>query len=576
MIGIEFTDLLEQGTFFRFGARQGFLSLVIASYLLHHHGIRILAPLTSLLKGNPGKKRLSVLRIQPAEAISAHDIDRVLEAVREVCRIIANSNEGVLVGHLVGLDITDVESANPAPAALAAQPRQRHVDFDARVGFTMHPTRIDQIRHFYLPSLEGRADSKRLATWWNELARFLEPDVVHTAYIASDGFVVQANFVLVPFLPRYMSDVYARARDPQTSTRLDRLRLQEIQDKVQDAVTVARELGDDHIPTSIVGLGAFTSIVTDRGRTINDYEVPVTTGNAYTTGLMVDGILRAAEQRGLSLCSAEGAVVGAAGNIGSALAALLCTKLGSMRLIGRAGGGSLERLRRIRRQCLLYLCQKAREQMEASVPIEQVRVGGVGDRILLDIVLPALASIDQAASGWARAAAWLRDGEGVSPELASLIEEALDLNGGSSGNAYITLHDSRDAISQCDVVTIATNSPESRLISPETVKNGAIVSCASVPSNLSSAFKDHLGDYLVFDGGYARLPEGQEIDCDGFPRDGLAHGCFSETLMLGFDGRNKSFARGRLTPEQVEQTLAMAALYGFELGELIMADQGAS
>ena len=121
-------------------------------------------------------------------------------------------------------------------------------------------------------------------------------------------------------------------------------------------------------------------------------------------------------------------------------------------------------------------------------------------------------------------------------------------------------------------MTIATSSPESRLITPETVKKGAVVSCASVPSNLSAAFKDHLEDYLVFDGGHARLPEGQEVRFVGLPSGGLAHGCFSETLLLGFDGQNNSFARGSLTPEQVEQTLEMAGLYGFELGELIMVD----
>ena len=71
--------------------------------------------------------------------------------------------------------------------------------------------------------------------------------------------------------------------------------VQEVQDKVQDAVTTAKELGDDHIPTSVVGLGAYTSIVTDRGTSVNDYEIPITTGNAYTAGLLVQGILKAAE-----------------------------------------------------------------------------------------------------------------------------------------------------------------------------------------------------------------------------------------------------------------------------------------
>ena len=61
-----------------------------------------------------------------------------------------------------------------------------------------------------------------------------------------------------------MSETYIRGRRSDGVTRIDRARFLEVQDKVQDAVTTARELGDDHIPTSIVGLGAYTSIVTDR------------------------------------------------------------------------------------------------------------------------------------------------------------------------------------------------------------------------------------------------------------------------------------------------------------------------
>jgi len=74
-------------------------------------------------------------------------------------------------------------------------------------------------------------------------------------------------------------------------------------------------------------------------------------------------------------------------------------------------------------------------------------------------------------------------------------------------------------------------------------------------------------DYFVFDGGFARLPEGNEIDCIGLPEKGLAFGCLCETILLGFDGQNCSFARGSIKPEQVDRTLSMAELYGFQLGD---------
>lgn len=565
MIGLEFADLEDKSPLFRFGVRQGFLALLIASYLLRYHHIRVLSPLTTLLKGNPGKKRLSILRIQPAADISQGDMDHVLTALEEVLNAISHNNEGVLIGHLVGVSLSDQERRNPSRLDVTYPLSDRRADFDARVGFILHPTRIDQVIRYYCPALEGRVDRKKFAMWWSRLARFLEPDVIHTDYIKSDGFVVEANFVSVPFLPRYLIDVYTKAGRAPNPQRHDFLRLEEVRDKIQDAVTTAKELGDDHIPTSMVGLGAYTSIISDRGTEVNDYEVPITTGNAYTAGLLIQGILKAAELSRITLPDAKAAVVGAAGNIGSVLAAILSGHVGSLRLIGRNGGG-LRRLRKARMQCLLYLCRKAREQVTSAASLDDIKIGGLGDRIFREIVLPALRTSDEA-SGWRRAENWLRGREGDSPELGSLLEDALDRRGGMESNDYITLHLSIEAVRDCDVVTIATNSPESRLITPELVKKGAVISCASVPSNLSTAFKDHLQDYFVFDGGYARLPEGHEIDCVGLPGKGLAYGCLSETLLLGFEGQNSSFAKGPIKPEQVERMLAMADLYGFELGD---------
>ncbi|HEX9727015.1 MAG TPA: aminotransferase class III-fold pyridoxal phosphate-dependent enzyme [Gemmatimonadales bacterium] len=569
MIGVEFADLEDKSPLFRFGVRQGFLALLVASYLLHHHDIRTLAPLTTLLKGNPGKRRLCILRIQPPAAITQDEIDRVVRALEEVCRVIDRNHEGALVAHLLGVTLPGALRRDPPVAPVRYPPSRKRVDFDARVGFVVHPAHVDQLLDYYFPTLQGLVERKRLAIWWSRLARFLEADVIHTDYVRSEGFVVEANVVSVPFLPRHLVEVQTRAVGMPNPDRLDLLRLEEIRDKIQDAVTTARELGDDHIPTAMVGLGAYTSIVTDRGKTVNDYEVPVTTGNAYTAGLMVQGIRKAADLKGLPLAQARAAVVGAAGNIGSVLAALLSGHVGTLKLVGRDTRDGLDRLRQTRRQCLLYLARKARAHVEQGASLDELAVGGVGDRILREIMVPALAggAAPRPSGSWRRADEWLHGADHDLVLLGDRIEAAIDRDGGMEGNDYITIHLSVDAVKDCDVITIATNSPEAQLITPALVKPGAVVSCASVPSNLSAAFEGHLRDYLVFDGGFARLPEGHEIDCVGLPRNGLAFGCLSETLLLGFDGRNSSFARGRIMPEQVEETLRLAELYGFTLGE---------
>jgi hypothetical protein len=241
--------------------------------------------------------------------------------------------------------------------------------------------------------------------------------------------------------------------------------------------------------------------------------------------------------------------------------------VGRLRLVGHdSGEDSLQRLRTTRLRCLVYLARKAREQVRSGTPLEDVRVGGVGDRILREIVVPALRAGGDS-PGWRVVNDWVHGRVRYSLELAGFLEAAVDRDGGMENNDYITLHLSVEAVGDCDVVTVATSSPEGRLVTPELVKRGAVVSCASVPSNLSAAFQDHLDEYLVFDGGYGRLPEGNVIDCVGLPENGLAFGCLCETILLGFDGQNCSFARGAIKPEQVDRTLELADLYGFELGE---------
>ena len=78
---------------------------------------------------------------------------------------------------------------------------------------------------------------------------------------------------------------------------------------------------------------------------------------------------------------------------------------------------------------------------------------------------------------------------------------------------------------------------------------------------------------MAFDGGLARLPENARLDFVGLPAEGLAFGCLAETLLLGFDGDNHSFCKGRVSVAQVHRTWAMAARHGFGLGAFQLGGQ---
>jgi predicted amino acid dehydrogenase len=138
-------------------------------------------------------------------------------------------------------------------------------------------------------------------------------------------------------------------------------------------------------------------------------------------------------------------------------------------------------------------------------------------------------------------------------------------------DGLISTHTDFGALKTADVIVVATNSSDEELIRPEHVKDGAIVCGTSVPSNLSKSFT---GDARVtaFDGGFAKLPDGSQINFVGMPTDGMAYGCLAETLVLGFDGLNHSFSKGPLTTDQVYAITEIAQTHNFDLGTLKFDD----
>lgn len=101
--------------------------------------------------------------------------------------------------------------------------------------------------------------------------------------------------------------------------------------KIVQTGRLAQKLG-----ARILGLGAFTSVVGDGGVTVaRRLGMPVTTGRSLTAAFAVEALEEAARARGLSLQTANVAVVGATGCVGSACAELLAPLAGELVLVGR-------------------------------------------------------------------------------------------------------------------------------------------------------------------------------------------------------------------------------------------------
>ncbi|MGQ9731170.1 MAG: shikimate dehydrogenase [Candidatus Zipacnadales bacterium] len=118
---------------------------------------------------------------------------------------------------------------------------------------------------------------------------------------------------------------------PATSRQLVEWPPERAYQRILQAVDMAARWG-----AKIVGLGAFTAVSGDRGKTIADRaEVAITTGNSYTVYTAIEGSLKAAELMGIDPKQARTAVLGAGGSIGRACALLLAPEVGSLALAER-------------------------------------------------------------------------------------------------------------------------------------------------------------------------------------------------------------------------------------------------
>ena len=165
-------------------------------------------------------------------------------------------------------------------------------------GFVIHPPSLRYVRNA-VPAMRYLPDGLVVS-----LIRFRKPYLISRVRKVSSvlGHESQGFFVVCPLLPKQMLE----------------LEIGFVLDRIVGAGKIAERLG-----AGILGLGAYTSIVGDKGYTVaSRLSMAVTSGSAMTAWSAVEAIRRLAEQRGVDPGRSTLAVIGASGSIGS-----LCTKV---------------------------------------------------------------------------------------------------------------------------------------------------------------------------------------------------------------------------------------------------------
>jgi predicted amino acid dehydrogenase len=196
---------------------------------------------------------------------------------------------------------------SPSPASAPSA----HGGEPGRFAFVLHPLRIADFARKY-PLVRYLPDRFVEAAF-----RHIRPRLVShiTGIQSATGARAEGWFIGLPLTPRLLME------SP----------LEFVYPRLIECGRIAEAQG-----ARIVGLGAFTKIVGDRGVTVaNNIRIAVTTGNSYTAATAVEGALLAAQRLGLDPANVTAAVIGATGSIGAVASQMLARSVGRLLLVAR-------------------------------------------------------------------------------------------------------------------------------------------------------------------------------------------------------------------------------------------------
>jgi predicted amino acid dehydrogenase len=505
---------------------QGGFTGLLAGFLLNVFQIRLAPFLNNSM----------TLRLEPTLTISYQEMDRMLEALEVICRILNNRNYAVLYRYLIGDNrrpnfIGDYRPYCRNTKASALQPNQQA---DRKFAFLIHyPAPEDVVVNN--PSFASYSR--------NELYEFMhweclnnDPGICcHMPAIKSlDGSVVEGWLIGVTLGAREMMSL-----PPQESMA-----------RVAAGVDLGRGLGAD-----IVGLGALTSVVTKGGRAVTGRGVPVTSGNSFTTLMAIEALFLGAEKMYIDPIAARGGVVGANGSIGRACALMVSERLCQLTLFGspQHPTSSKMRLNTVAKDIFDY----ARSRMMT------------GELDGMSLWFSRLTKMLQSKGS--------EKGLDFYSQLMTAAEVSIDLIMEVCDYLNIdcpikTSIDISADLPDCELVIAASNNPE-YLIFVNDLRSGAVVCDVARPADVAPEVYEKRDDVLVLEGGLVQYPDQVCFGPNLGYRDGVNLACLSETVLLALEGDCKDYSIGnRLSLETVQYLRRLAKKHGFKLAGLRMGN----
>lgn len=344
----------------------GYASYLVMSALLNRFDIRVAVTLS----------RPEVIRVEPSALISAADTERFIESLTQVCRWLRDRKMLRLTSHMWKTPLSEADLEFQSP--VCPQIDEKEAEGMPAVAFASH---VIDLEHLVLiDPMFGFIPPEERRRFLRKYMESEQPLVYHEQIVyapeGADGKKVGIKFHMIGTMRT--TDAF---EESLRSGDFKAIRF------VRDMVKFSREMD-----TQLVGLGQYTSIVSDNGYGVEDLGVPSTTGNSLTAGLAYLALKKALAQKGVSLGDIRVGVVGAAGNICNVVAQLLGDEANALTLITRDDPDSLVRMRAAAGQIFANSSMRS-ENVTFSSNLEDLRECGavlIGTNTARQIITPEI------------------------------------------------------------------------------------------------------------------------------------------------------------------------------------------
>jgi len=512
MLGIEFKadKSVFPGSLLGIMGEQELFTPAVSSYLLNVENLRV-AP---TLNGN------DVIRIEPPLVMSLEQCHDAADKIGNVLNVLKKGSTSRFLSYLIDtqrdINYSDVKLKTVSRSSNGAS--HDH----GRFAFLVHPLNLKNYCEFDESLYD--LDEIELAQLTDKFSDITRPFVISGADIISKcGSKAYGEFIAIP----------------RTAEQLSELPREQALSELKYALDLAKDRG-----AKIVGLGAYTSVVSMGGLHLKDEGIALTTGNSYTVISAVDAINMAAESINIDLCDATVAVVGASGSIGKGVAVLMAEKVSKLILIGNSKNP------RIAKDRLLITAAEILKHVIALMREGRVLLpGSLAEKIA---VFLTVSKHESSFNDYLKSAQKFCD-ENSSILLSTSINEDLR---------------------KADVVVCATSSTNN-LLTVDNLGRGAVVCDISRPKNIDRDVEFKRPDVLALDGGVIKVPGLPYLGWNFGLDEGQAYACMAETMMLALEQHyeHTSIGSSGVTIDSVLFLKNLAIKHGFELTGLRSFDE---